>query len=417
MHVVARLCTAGVLCLWVHCFWVPGLSAAQALNTLTEPEVLERFMNRDLRVRWSQTRVDEVRAEQADRARWSNPGVFYSQENVAGVRDDFVVLRQELPVTGRLGLLREAGRTAVEATRTEVGFLIAQLRADVRRAFTALVLVQERETTLQLGLTELREVVRILRAREDAGEGSRFDRMRAERELVDWEAEVATAAVTRAQAQGLLSSYLGPDVAPASLVADGQLGPGPSVLPLATLLKTAVENRLDHRAAEQSVARFDAERRAAERRRLPTPTVSAGSKHSSIGGAPQAGYTFSVDLSVPLFDRGQSSADRARAQMARAAADAETLRVQIDAAVHTARAALVLREAQADRYRRATVDTAEELVEIGRVAYQEGELGILELLDAERQALEARLQALELTGLARVARIELDRVVGMEARP
>jgi outer membrane protein TolC len=44
-------------------------------------------------------------------------------------------------------------------------------------------------------------------------------------------------------------------------------------------------------------------------------------------------------------------------------------------------------------------------------------LGILELLDAERQALDARLRVLELAGAARRAAIELDRVMGQEFRP
>jgi outer membrane protein TolC len=44
-------------------------------------------------------------------------------------------------------------------------------------------------------------------------------------------------------------------------------------------------------------------------------------------------------------------------------------------------------------------------------------LGILELLDAERQALDARLRLLELAAAARRAAIDLDRVVGVEFRP
>jgi outer membrane protein TolC len=49
---------------------------------------------------------------------------------------------------------------------------------------------------------------------------------------------------------------------------------------------------------------------------------------------------------------------------------------------------------------------------IAEVAYREGEMGILELLDALRTALRARLRSLELQFEARVAQIALERAVG-----
>ena len=418
MRVVTRLCATGVLCLWGT-----AVSSAQDgdtvkdVETLTELEAVERFLTNDPRVRALETRVDEIRAEQADRARWSNPVVFYSQETTGDVQDAFLLARQELPVTGRLGLFREAGRIAVETTQADVWFQIAQLRAEVRHAFTDLVLAQEREATLQQGLIELQDVVRILHLREEAGEGSTFDRMRAERELVDWEAEMGSARVARAEAQGRLVPYLGPDVVPVSLVASGRLDPGARLPPLAVLVEQALSNRLDYRSTALSITQFDAERRAAERRRLPTPLISGGSKRSSIGETTKAGYVFSVDLAIPLFDRGQSAAAVARAQMTRAEAEAASLRLRIEADVRTAHAALALRDEQANRYRQSVAETAEPLAEIGRIGYQEGELSILALLDAERQALEARLAALDLSALARRAAIELDRIVGAEVRP
>ena len=418
MRVVTRLCAAGVLCLWGT-----AVSLAQDgdtvkdVETLTELEAVERFMTNDPRVRALETRVDEIRAEQADRPRWSNPGVFYSQETTADVKDVFVLARQELPVTGRLGLFREAGRIAVETTQADVRSQIAQLQAKVRHAFTDLVLAQEREAALQQGLIELQDVVRILRLREEAGEASTFDRMRADRELMNWEAEMDSARVARVEAQGRLVPYLGPDVVPVSLVASGRLDPGARLPPLAMLVEQALSNRMDYRSTALSIAQFDAERRAAERQRLPTPMISAGWKRSSVGETTKDGYVFSVDLAVPVFHHGQSASAIARAQMMHAEANAASLRLRIEADVRTAHATVALRGEQADRYRQSVAETAEPLAEIGRIGYQEGELGILELLDVERQVLEARLRALDLSALARSAAIELDRIIGVEVRP
>ncbi len=58
-----------------------------------------------------------------------------------------------------------------------------------------------------------------------------------------------------------------------------------------------------------------------------------------------------------------------------------------------------------------------ELAQIAQVAYQEGEQGILELLDAYRVALLSQRRALELLAAAKRAEIELDRAVGEEVLP
>ena len=60
---------------------------------------------------------------------------------------------------------------------------------------------------------------------------------------------------------------------------------------------------------------------------------------------------------------------------------------------------------------------AEPLAQIGRIGYEEGELSILELLDSDRQALDARLRILDLAAAARRAAIDLDRAIGREFTP
>jgi outer membrane protein TolC len=53
-----------------------------------------------------------------------------------------------------------------------------------------------------------------------------------------------------------------------------------------------------------------------------------------------------------------------------------------------------------------------ELQQIAEVAYREGEVGILEWLDAVRTASRARLRGIELRLDARLAQIALERAVG-----
>ena len=183
------------------------------------------------------------------------------------------------------------------------------------------------------------------------------------------------------------------------------------------LVEQALTNRGDYRAADISVGRFEAERSAATRLRVPIPSLTAGLKRSDIGGSTNDGYQVSLDLAVPLFDRGQAAMARATAQKARAQAETESWRLQIETQVRAAHTVATIHQDRLARYQESIAAIAEPLAKVGRVGYEEGELGILEVLDAERQVLDAHLALWELAAAARRAAIELDRVAGVEFRP
>lgn len=413
MRLAIRLC-AGALLLCALPGRAQTTGPAGPVTTLTEEQAIDWLLAHDPGVRALRTRVDEVRAGFVDRARWPNPSLTVNRESVADTSDTFYVGRQELPLSGRLGLLRAAGQLAVASTDAEVRFTIAQRISELRHAFVTLLLAQEQETALREAARELEGLVGVLRTREEAGEGSTYDRMRGARALADLQHELASAAVERTRARGTLATYLGAGARPEQLVAAAVLQTEPPLPPVEVLVAQALDVRLDHRARQLASTQFETERRAAGRLRLPVPTVTAGLKRSGASGLLNNGYQFSVDLGVPLFNRGHAVAVQAQAQADRARAEAEALRVQIDAEVRTAHTTAALRRAQTEAYRRSVADTAEPLVATARVAYEEGEVGILELLDATRQAVDARLRSLEASALARGAAIELDRAIGRE---
>lgn len=269
---------------------------------------------------------------------------------------------------------------------------------------------------LRRSVDELRQLVEILRAREQAGEGARYDRLRGQRALVDLESDLAASRIARARTRVELAGFLGPAVDPASLVAGGSLHPDPPA-PLPVLIDRALAVRADYRATQLTVTQYDAERRAAMALRVPTPTLGYGLKRSATGTTADNGSVFSVDIAVPLFNRGQSAVALATARSAQADAERTFLRLRIETEVRAAHLTLTMEQARAARYSESIVDTAEPLAAIARLAYEEGELSILELLDTNRQMAEAGLRVLELAAAARLAAIELDRVTGFEVTP
>jgi outer membrane protein TolC len=112
---------------------------------------------------------------------------------------------------------------------------------------------------------------------------------------------------------------------------------------------------------------------------------------------------------VPLFDTGGRDTARWEAERARVEAERVAIEYRIRSEIAGASEVLAVRQAALAQEQPAA---AEELVQIAVVAYREGEVGILELLDAARTASRARIRHIDLRLDERLAQLALERAVG-----
>ncbi len=395
-----------------------GLTApAVSGQPLTEEQALDRMRAGHPYLLALRLAAREAEAEARERGLLANPTVGYTREDVGLASDDFLLFSHELPVRGRVGLLREAAGHAGAGAEARADASRLAFESRLRLAFTDLLLAQERVAVLEGGLRELARLVEVLRAREREGEGSRFDRLRTEREVADVETDLEAAVIGRLTAQARLAGYLEPGTDPGGLSAVGGLLDSSPVPDPAALVASALAQRADYRALASRETRWATERRAAERLRLPSAAVTAGLKRSGPARGRESGYVVAATVGVPFFNRGQAQVARAEAARARTDAERRALRARIRSEVRAAHVAASRYRALADRYRVASVEPAAELAAIATAAYEEGEYGILELLDARRVVVGAGLRLLELSAAARRAAIDLDLATGGEAAP
>ncbi len=394
--------------------WV--LSGTSLLaQPLTEQAALQRMRAEYPEVRALRLQVRELDADVRLRTLPTNPTVSYTREDAGLTVDDFLVVSQELPWRGRRRLLREVADRQVSAAEAGADASMLAAESDLRLVFTDLLVAQARASSLQTGKNELASLASVLVAREEQGEGSRFDRLRVEREVAEVEADLAATDIARDVARTRLASFFRPGTAAASLSVVGSLDERPA-LPGITAA-AAADQRADYRALTLDEARWAAERRAAERLRLPSASLAGGLKRAETAGSSDTGYAVTAAVSVPIFSRGQAEVARADAGRARAAAERVALAASIAADVDAARAAALQYRELADRYQADSVDRATALVAIATAAYEEGEYGILELLDAHRVTLQTRLRQIALSAAARRGAIALDRAVGRQVMP
>lgn len=391
---------------------LPAAAGAQSLS-LSESDALARLSPDSPRVRAIRAAVDVARADALNVGRWPNPRLSVNREAVAGVAEVLTTVLQPLPITGLRALERASATATADATERRADDAVRRARADLRRAFADLVVMQVRERELTRSRDRLQELARILERRETAGDAAGFDRLRADREVLDVEADRVIASADKARAQAQLASFFAAGTDPTTLVAEERLTGANDLPPVEVLVGRAEQSRGQWLALQKDIDSARLLLQAAERRRFPEPEVVAGTKSSTVGSG-DIGSVFAVQAVIPVFDRGRSERALAEARAKQASAALDALRVTLRADITAARTAAVERRRAAERYREAALTNVGEVERIAQVSYDAGERGILELLDAYRTSSAARVRQAALDAAARESEIELEFVSGWE---
>jgi cobalt-zinc-cadmium efflux system outer membrane protein len=303
--------------------------------------------------------------------------------------------------------LSRAGVAAVEAAAAERDARLWNLRADAAAAVARLLAAQAKVAVSDSEAARVATLIDLLRTREREGEGSRFDRVRAEHELADARRDAASARVAVAEARAELSGLL-PAGAPLPVLAERLVEPR-MLVDEPALVTRATGARAELRALGLAADRARREIAVVRGLRGPQPTVIAGIKRADDDGERQRGGLFGLSVSIPLFDTGRREGARWDAEARRIEAERVALEQRIRAEVIGAAAVLKARQ---ELLAPSGADSADDLVAMADVAYREGDIGIVALLDALRAAARSKTRDVDVQLEARLAQVALERAVG-----
>jgi cobalt-zinc-cadmium efflux system outer membrane protein len=392
-------------------FFAAGSARAQEW---TEGAVLALFDRQTPLLR--ETRASAAAAVEVVRGRtlWPNPVAAYSRETVGFT--EFVQAEQSIPLSGRLRRERQALDPARDAAEAQGGARLWDARSSLRAAFYRALAAQKQADVIRSGLAQMNDVIALLRVREQAGEGSRYDRVRVEREAADLRADLALALARAQSERAVMLSYLPLRTEVAVLV--GETGARSMRIEREDLIREALNRRAEIRAETSLIAQLRFEELAADRRRIPEPVLTGGMKRTQVlGNQTDTGAVVGIAIPLPLFNKGQTEVARLSAEQARAQARRELLAQQISASVAGAYDVYSARMEALATFDIETRDIGAELLRTARVGFEEGELGILQLLDAYRIDRQTSLRKLELETAVKEIEIELSRVAGYEVIP
>jgi len=313
------------------------------------------------------------------------------------------------PWDGKRGRRVAVGDAAVLTGEAEFNATIAQVQADVRKAFVNRFLAESRQALLgeMQGLAE--RVRDAAQARVDSGDAPRLELLQAELAYADAQNQSAAAAGVVAGARAALNALLGWPLTDTTPI---ELGiPDEPLLETDTALARA-------RQANAELAVFD--RRIEEQRarvgfaqalRQPdvTPEVTFTRR-----AEPEFmyGWRAAVAITLPVLTTHTAGVVLEQATLTELTAEREAALARISGDVSAAVAIAAAQRQQYARYRDQVLPQALEVERMAEDSYRLGQTNIAAYLQAVQSTRDVRLRALQSAADLQAALADLDRAIG-----
>jgi len=405
------------LCLFSAALCACSLHAAEtsAPRAVTVEECLRRVAERspELKSGTYKTEAAERRAKQASRP--VNPRLQAEVENVAGsgavegvdAAETTVAVSQEIELGDKRRHRTAVAEAETAVSRAEQEARLRALLFETRRAALAVQSAQEKARLAEEALALIRETEAVAEAREKAGKTTLLETERARAETVKAEIELEARKAEQRDAVRDLALLWG-ETEPTFDAVSGPFDAGAAALqPLDALLVRAASNP-DLLAAEAqtriSEARIGAERAA----RVPNVELSAGVRRFEEDD--DVGFVAGAGVELPFYTRNMDGVRAAEAEAEAARLETVAARLRNEGRIRQLYARLNTLAAKTARLKGTVMPVTERTLSLVRDAHRQGKAGYLDVLEARRTLVEARLQVIETVTEYQGVSIELGRL-------
>ncbi|QVM97819.1 TolC family protein [Pseudomonas sp. SORT22] len=387
---------------------LPSLALAQEpVLTLESALQTARDNNPELAAaRWG---IDIAEGERRQAGVLPNPQLSWEVEDTRkGSQTTTVGVSQLFELGGKRGArLDVAGRDA-ELAALELERQRNVVRAEVIAAFQAAAQAQEGLQLAEQSLRLSERALQVVQGRVRAGSASPVEATRAQVQLSEVRLEQGRAEQALTVAYQQLAAVTGAARVQFSRV-DGGLQANNDI-PSRTLLLDRLEQTADLRLARLQIDQREAALGLARSQRIPDLTVSVGSQYSETDR--ERINVVGLSVPIPLFDRNQGNvlAAARRADQARDQRNGAELRLRSEVVQALAQWSTAASEVQT--FDRSILPSAQQALDAATRGFERGKFAFLDVLDAQRTLVAARLQYLQAQAQSSEARVRLERIFG-----
>ncbi|MFZ5876128.1 MAG: TolC family protein [Nitrospirota bacterium] len=412
---IRRVVSCALFALMIPIALIKPSTAEEGGKRYSLEEVLTLAEQRNPSLSAFQANVEAARGALTSARAYLNPeamielgtGKPLDPPNASSEREHRLEVSQSLEWPGKRVSRARAAEAQVGVARGTLDDFRLELRAQVKEAFFETVLAQQTAQVAAQNLTTARRLVESATLRVESGEAPELELIRARVELFNVTREARRAHNRLLTAKAALNTLLA-----------GALGEtfdvvgAPPRLDAAYELPVLIERSL---ATHPLIVRQEQALKAAgytlsEQRqaRVPDLTVT-GSTGEEIDKRSSA---IGLALSVPLFNQRRGDIATARAEQARAHAELAQTRLELTKLISQEYENYRLAIDQINTFEEGLLKQADEALRIAQLSYEQGELDLLNLLDAQRVQRATLLEYYDAQFELQTALARLERATG-----
>ena len=421
LAIAAALCICSVVAEAQSPATVIPLAPSPELRPLTLDEALRQASIASPALRARQAQLSAVQGAQAGAAALfrSNPelSVASTRRDVpqTGVGSDryrewSAGISQPIEIAGQRGYRREATAAAAAALNAEVADVERQARADVAERFYKVLALQQRVELEERAVSLFATTADAVQKRRAAGEDTRLDANVASVEAERARNQLAVAQEQLLDARSDLAAkrQLMPQTLPQAV---GELTLSPRTVNLSELIGSAAANpRLRALAERENAA--EARLRLERANRYPDITAGVSVGREGPGTGRERLTTFSISVPLPFFNCNQGAIGQALTDRTQAELDRQTTTRDLQGSVTALFAKLNSLEARVRRLQDSVLPALEDNQQLSQRSRRAGQIGLLELIVVNRQALDARRDLIDAMTEYQAVRIALELAAG-----
>lgn len=325
-------------------------------------------------------------------------------------------LSYELDLWGKVRRSFESARAQADASEASYRAVLLMLSADVARTYFLMRELDAEKSVLEETIELRRATHELVWRRFEGGLVSGLDVARAKTELASAEAEISDVIRRRSEFEHALAVLCG-EAASTFIMDEDPLDLDPPSIPPG-IPSTLLERRPDISEAERHMAAANAEIGVATAAFFPVVRLTgmAGYESAEIDDlfhADSLVWSIGPSVSIPLFRAGRAKAnlEAKRASYDEAVADYRQSILVAFKDVEDALSNLSLRAEQASAQSR-VVEGSRDATKISQERYRGGLVNYLEVVDAERQRLQAELGAVRIKSEQLISTVLLIKALG-----
>jgi outer membrane protein, heavy metal efflux system len=391
----------------------PPVVGQQPLNRVSVADALRIALQQNPTVRAQQAALTSTKAGEVTAALRPNPSMNFLAEQLkpGGSQQDAqytVNVGQPIELGGKRGRRIDSAKAATQVAGYQLEDIRRQVTLQVKSAFAGALIAREQLALAQENIKTLDDTERIQRLRAEKGDISELELLRIQVQRFTFERDAADARQALVAAKIALRAAAGAQAIAEDFEVVGELGFKEVSLDKSALMRRAMDNRPDLRAAEADRERARAEHRLARANAWwdITPQI----EYQRIGPDNTIGFGFS--LPIRIFDRNQGEIARTQAEIDRVDAVREATALQLLAALDTDRQTALTQRERVVSLRDVYLPKATRARDTVEFAYRRGGQSLLDFLDAQRSYRETALAHLQAVGAYLSALYQLEADIG-----